>query len=62
VKTVPLGDFQRGGAKALVLDTDILGSAALKPESPLASIVERVLLRQAPLHVCASVVAEYLTR
>jgi len=44
---------------ALVLDTNILVSAALKPGSDLARIVERVLLRQVPLHVCPTVVVEY---
>ena len=46
-------------SRALVLDTNVLVSAALKPESDLARIVEKVLLRQAPLYVCPSVVAEY---
>jgi len=44
---------------ALVLDTNVLVSAALKPESDLAWIVEKVLLRQAPIFVCPSIVAEY---
>jgi len=44
---------------ALVLDTNVLVSAALKPESDLARIVEQVLLRQVPLHVCPSIVLEY---
>ncbi len=46
-------------SRALVLDTNVLVSAALKPESDLARIVEKVLLRQTPVHVCASIVAEY---
>lgn len=46
-------------SRALVLDTNVLVSAALKPESDLARIVEKVLLRQAPLYVCPSIVAEY---
>jgi uncharacterized protein len=46
-------------SRALVLDTNVVVSAALKPESDLARIVEKVLLRQAPLHVCPSIVAEY---
>lgn len=46
-------------SRALVLDTNVLVSAALKPESDLARIVERVLLRQVPIHVCPSVVLEY---
>lgn len=46
-------------SRALVLDTNILVSAALKPGSDLARIVERVLLRQVPLHVCSTIVAEY---
>jgi predicted nucleic acid-binding protein len=46
-------------SRALVLDTNVLVSAALKPESDLACIVEHVLLGQAPLHVCPSIVLEY---
>ena len=46
-------------SRALVLDTNVLVSAGLKPESDLARIVEKVLLRQAPLYVCPSIVAEY---
>ena len=46
-------------SRALVLDTNILVFAALKPASDLARIVEAVLLRQVPAHVCPSVVAEY---
>ena len=46
-------------SRAVVLDTNILVSAGLKPESDLARIVERVLLRQTPLHVCPSILAEY---
>ena len=46
-------------SRAVVLDTNVLVSAALKPESDLACIVEKVLLRQAPLYVCPSIVAEY---
>ena len=46
-------------SRALVLDTNVLVSAALKPASDLARIVEAVLLRQVPAHVCPSVVAEY---
>jgi predicted nucleic acid-binding protein len=46
-------------SRALVLDTNVLVSAALKPESDLARIVDIVLLRQAPLYVCPSIVAEY---
>jgi predicted nucleic acid-binding protein len=46
-------------SRAVVLDTNVLVSAALKPESDVARIVEKVLLRQAPLYVCASTVAEY---
>jgi predicted nucleic acid-binding protein len=44
---------------SLVLGTHIPVSAALKPGSDLARIVERVLLRQVPPHVCPAVVAEY---
>ena len=46
-------------SRAIVLDTRILGSAGLKPGSDLARRVERVLLRQVPLHVCPAMVAEY---
>jgi predicted nucleic acid-binding protein len=46
-------------SRAVVLDTNVLVSAALKPESDLARIVDIVLLRQAPLHVCPAIVAEY---
>jgi putative PIN family toxin of toxin-antitoxin system len=46
-------------SRALVLDTNVLVSAALKPESDLAQIVERVLLRQVPIYVCPSIVLEY---
>ena len=46
-------------SRAVVLDTNILVSAALRPGSDIARILERVLLRQAPVHVCPSVAAEY---
>jgi predicted nucleic acid-binding protein len=46
-------------SRAVVLDTNILVSAALKPGSDIARILERVLLRQAPMYVCPSIVAEY---
>jgi len=46
-------------SQAVVLDTNILVSAALKPGSNIARILERVLLRQTPLYVCPSIVAEY---
>ena len=46
-------------SRAVVLDTNVLVSAALKPGSDIAGVLERVLLRQAPVHVCPSVVAEY---
>ena len=46
-------------SRAVVMDTNVLVSAALKPDSDLARIVERVLLRQAPIHLCPSIVAEY---
>lgn len=46
-------------SRALVLDTNVLVSAALKPSSDLARIVEQVLLRQVPMHVCPSIVLEY---
>ena len=46
-------------SRALVLDTNVLVSAALKPESDLARIVEHVLLRQVPIYVCPSIVLEY---
>jgi len=46
-------------SRAVVLDTNVLVSAALKPGRDLARIVEKVLLRQAPIHVCASIAEEY---
>ena len=46
-------------SRALVLDTDILVSATLRPGSDIARILERMLLRQAPIYVCPSIVAEY---
>lgn len=46
-------------SRAVVLDTNILVSAALKPGSDIARILERVLFRQTPLYVCPSIVAEY---
>jgi predicted nucleic acid-binding protein len=46
-------------SRAVVLDTNILVSAALRPGSDIARILERVLLRQAPVYVCPSMVAEY---
>ena len=47
-------------SRSVVLDPNVLVSAGLKPQSDLARIVEGVLLRQTPLHVCPFVVAEYL--
>jgi len=46
-------------SRAVVLDTNILVSAALTPGSDIARILERVLLRQAPAYVCPSIAAEY---
>ena len=46
-------------SRAVVLDTTILVSAALRPGSDIARILERVLLRQAPIHVCPSLAADY---
>ena len=46
-------------SRAAVLDTNILVSAGLKPDSAVASLVERALLREMPIHVCPSIVAEY---
>lgn len=46
-------------SRALVLDTNVLVSAALRPESDVARIVERLLLRQVPIFVCPSIVLEY---
>ena len=46
-------------SRAVVLDTNVLVSAALKPGSDLARILERVLLRQTPVYVCPSIVAEH---
>jgi predicted nucleic acid-binding protein len=47
-------------SRAVVLDTNILVSAALTPGSDSARILERVLPQHAPVHVCPSIVAEYL--
>lgn len=46
-------------SRSFVLDTNVLVSAALKSESDLARIVGKVLLRQTPVYVCASILAEY---
>ncbi len=46
-------------SRAAVLDTNILVSAGLKPESAVGALVERALLRDMPIHVCPSLVAEY---
>ena len=46
-------------SRAVVLDTNVLVSAALRPGSDIARILERVLLRQAPVYVCPSIAAEY---
>jgi len=46
-------------SRAVVLDTDILVSAALRPGNDIARILERVLLRQAPVYVCPSIAADY---
>ena len=46
-------------SRAAVLDTNILVSAGLKPDSAVASLVERALLRDMPVHVCPSIAAEY---
>lgn len=46
-------------SRAVVLDTNILVSAALRPRSDIARVLELVLLRQAPVYVCPSIVAEY---
>ena len=46
-------------SRAVVLDTNTLVSAALRPGSDIARILERVLLRQAPVYVCPSIAAEY---
>ena len=46
-------------SRAVVLDTNILVSAALTPGSDIARILERVLLRQAPVYVCPSIAAYY---
>ena len=45
-------------SRAVVLDTNTLVSAALRPGSDIARILERVLLRQAPVYVCPSIAAE----
>jgi predicted nucleic acid-binding protein len=46
-------------SRSVVLDTNTLVSAALKPDSDLAQIVEKVLLRRTPIHVCPSILEEY---
>jgi len=46
-------------SRAVVLDTKILVTAALRPGSDRARILERVLLRQAPVYVCPSIAAYY---
>jgi len=46
-------------SRAVVLDTNVLVAAALKPGSDIADILELVLLRRAPAHVCPSIVADY---
>ena len=46
-------------SQSVVLDANVLVSAALKPDSDLARIVEQVLLKQTPLHLCPTVLAEY---
>ena len=45
----------------VVLDTNVLVSAGLKPDSAIGALVERALLRSMPVHVCPSLVAEYQT-
>ncbi len=42
-----------------MLDTNILVSAGLKPDSDVARILERVLLRQVPVFICPALEAEY---
>lgn len=44
---------------SVVLDTNVLVSAALKPDSDLARIVERILLRHVPLYICPAILMEY---
>ena len=46
-------------SRAVVLDTNILVSATLKPGSDIARILELALLGRAPVYVCPSIVAEY---
>lgn len=46
-------------SRAAVLDTNILVSAGLKPESAVGALVERALLRDMPIHVCPSLFSEY---
>lgn len=46
-------------SRAIVLDTNILVSAWLKPQSDLSALVEAVVLRKIPIHVCPSIVEEY---
>ena len=46
-------------SRAVVLDTKILVTAALRPGSDSARILERVLLRQALVYVCPSIASDY---
>lgn len=46
-------------SRAVVLDTNILVSARLKPNSPLSAILDAALLRRMPVQVCPAVLAEY---
>jgi len=45
--------------QAIVLDTNILVSAWLTPNSALSTIVEVAVLRKVPVHVCPAIMAEY---
>ena len=45
----------------VVLDTNVLVSAGLKPASAVAALVERALLRGMPIHIYPSLLAEYQT-
>ena len=46
-------------SRAVVLDTNVPVSAWHKPKSDLSTIVEAVILRKVPIHVCPSIVEEY---
>lgn len=46
-------------SRAAVFDINILVSAGLRPDSAVAALVERALMRDMPIHICPSILAEY---